>query len=107
MVMAKQPFNLVVVPQFEGHLSAIESKYHSTIRDKIAELLLHEPDTKTRNRKPLRSPILGATWEIRFGPDNRFRVFYDVEVESQRVILIGIGVKIRDQLYIGGEEYES
>ena len=107
VIMAKQPFKLTVMPQFGERLDAIESKYHPLIREKIADLLRYEPDTKTRNRKPLRSPIIGASWEIRFGPDNRFRVFYDVNVENNEVIQLGIGVKERNHLLIGGEEYEQ
>jgi hypothetical protein len=69
--------------------------------------LKFEPDSETRNRKPLRAPgILNAGWELRFGPDNRFRVFYDLDQESRRVQILAIGVKERNRLYIGGEEFE-
>jgi hypothetical protein len=64
-----------------------------------------EPTTPTRNRKPLRGPnALGAEWELRCGPGNRHRVFYDVDHGARRVSVLAIGVKKRDQLMIGNEE---
>jgi hypothetical protein len=106
MVMAKkQPFALIYDPEITGHLAAIESKYHSLIRDGIEEQLGFEPETETRNRKQLERPIeLGARWELRLGPDNRFRVFYRVEAEEWRVRILAIGVKERNRLFISGEE---
>jgi hypothetical protein len=80
LVMAKkQPFARIYDPGITGHLAAIEPKYHSLIRSAIEEQLRFEPEKATRNRKPLERPIdLGARWELRLGPDNRFRVFYRV-----------------------------
>ena len=64
-----------------------------------------EPETATRNRKPLERPIeLGARWELRLGPDNRFRVFYRVDAEERQVRVLAIGVKERNRLFFGGEE---
>jgi hypothetical protein len=108
MVMAKrQPFALVYDPEVTGHLAAIERKYHSLIRRAIEEQLRFEPETATRNRKPLERPIgTGARWELRLGPDNRFRVFYRVESEERRVRILAVGVKERNRLFIGGEEVQ-
>jgi len=75
----KQPFSLIFDPEVKQHLRAIEAKYHSLIRTTIEEQLRFEPETETRNRKPLQRPAaLGATWELRFGPDNCFRLLYAV-----------------------------
>jgi hypothetical protein len=61
------------------HLKTIERKYHSLIRTTIENELQFEPDVETRNRKPLKRPVtFEAEWELRFGPDNRFRVFYGI-----------------------------
>ena len=49
---------------------------------------------------------LGADWELRFGPDNRFRVFYAVDVERHEVWILAIGVKRGSRLSIAGEEIE-
>src|SRR2546430_426154 len=65
------------------------------------------PQGRLRNRKPLEEPAaLGATWELRFGPKNSFRVFYDVNNEEKIVSVLAIGVKEGNQLFIGGQEFE-
>jgi hypothetical protein len=103
----KQPFSLGYDQAVKEHLRAIEGKYHSFIRTTIEEQLRFEPETETRNRKPLKQPgAFGATWELRFGPDNRFRVLYAVDHERQEVQIQAIGVKERDRLTIGEEEVE-
>jgi hypothetical protein len=108
MVMAKQqPFTLIYDPEVAGHLAAIERKYHSLIRRTIEQRLRFEPEKTTRNRKQLERFIdRGARWELRLGPDNRFRVFYHVEAEQRQVRILAIGVKVRDRLFLAGEEVE-
>jgi hypothetical protein len=49
---------------------------------------------------------LAEAWELRFGPDNRFRVFYRVQGEALRVDVLAIGEKRGNRLFIGGEEFE-
>lgn len=98
-------FDLVYAPQVKMHLQSIERKHHSLIRRTIETQLQFDPDVETRNRKPLKRPgELGADWEIRFGPDNRFRVFYAVEREHHQVLILAVAVKQRNRLVIGGEE---
>jgi len=61
---------------------------------------------QTKNRKQLEQPApYQATWELRFGSGNRFRVFYEVDIAEQKVYILAIGVKEGNRLYIGGEEY--
>ena len=104
--MPAQRFEIVYAAQIETHLAFIERKHRALIRDVIAQQLTHQPEVKNRNRKPLEQPAaFGAEWEIRFGPDNRFRVLYRVE-ESQRVRILAIGVKERNCLRVAGEEIE-
>lgn len=107
-VMAKKvPYALIYDPEVSGHLASIEPKYHSLIRTTIEEQLRFEPETATRNRKQLERPVdLGARWELRLGPDNRFRVFYRVDVEQRQVRILAIAVKERDRIFIAGEEVE-
>lgn len=102
-----QPYTLVYDPKIRRHLARIDRKYHSLIRERIEELLTHEPDREIRNRKPLSRPsVLGTAWELRCGPENRFRVFYRVHREVRQVHILAIGVKERSRLVIGGEEFE-
>jgi len=104
----RRAFELVYAPQVKEHLKAIERKHYGLIRQEIEAQLQFEPEVETRNRKPLKRAVaFGAEWEIRFGPNNRFRVFYEVDRDSGAVYILAIGVKVRDRLYIGGEEVES
>lgn len=103
----RQPYSLVYAPCVKAHLRAIDPKHHSLIREKIQEQLLHDPDGETRNRKPLVRPAaFGATWEIRFGPDNRFRVLYDVDQKDPVVSVLAVGEKDGNRLRVGGEEID-
>jgi hypothetical protein len=106
MVMARKPaFTLIYDPLIAEHLAAIEAKYHSLIRATIEEQLQFEPETTTGNRKPLERPIaLGARWELRLGPDNRFRVFYRVDAEQRHVRILAIAMKERNRLFMGDKE---
>jgi len=102
---AKSRFDLIYAPQVKTHLQAIEQKYHSLIRRTIETQLQFEPNVETRNRKPLKRLVeLGADWEIRFGPHNRFRVFYSVEQQNRQVFILAIGIKRGNRLIIGREE---
>ena len=107
-MVTENPFELVYDEEVAHHLISIERKHHSLIRQTIEEQLCYEPEKKTRNRKPLSaSTEFGEdTWEIRFGPGNRFRVFYRVDTKGRVVRILAIGVKIRAGLWIGGERFE-
>ena len=73
----KRPYELVYDPEVTQHVTMIDRKYHSVIRRTIKEQLSYDPEGETRNRKPLTRPtVFGTAWELRLGPDNRFRVFY-------------------------------
>jgi mRNA-degrading endonuclease RelE of RelBE toxin-antitoxin system len=99
-------FELVFAPEVVEHLRTIERRYHRLIQTTIDAQLTNTPNRKTRNRKLLEQPTpFGATWELRFGPSNRFRVFYEVDVERQSVQILAIGIKERNKLFIGREEF--
>jgi mRNA-degrading endonuclease RelE of RelBE toxin-antitoxin system len=103
----RRPYDISYDQATKKHLGAIESRYHSLIRTKIEEQLQFEPVKETRNRKPLRQPApFEATWELRFGPENRFRVLYGINEEDREVQIQAIVVKIGNRLLIAGEEVE-
>ncbi len=108
LVMSIRPrFTLEFAPEIVDHLDAIERKYHRLIEKTIDEQLTFTPEQETRNRKPLEHPTtFGATWELRFGDKNRFRVFYEVKLAQQMVRILAIGVKERNRLFIGGKEIQ-
>jgi hypothetical protein len=102
-----QSFKLIYAPQVKLHLKAIEQKYHSLVRRTIETQLQFEPIVETRNRKPLQRPVeFGADWELRFGPNNRVRVFYEVNETDKEVYVLAVGVKRGNRVLIGGEEVE-
>jgi mRNA-degrading endonuclease RelE of RelBE toxin-antitoxin system len=107
MLDAPRRFIIVYAPITKQHLRTIEAKYYSLIRDAVDQQLLFEPTTQTRNRKPLKRPVaFMATWELRFGPHNRFRVYYDVDLDQARVLILAIGSKEGNRVMIAGEEIQ-
>ena len=105
MGVASRRFTIVYAPITKQHLRAIDPKYYSLIRTAVEAQLAFEPTRETRNRKPLKRPVFfAATWEIRVGPDNRFRVYYDVNVERRIVAVLAIGLKQGEKIVIGGKE---
>lgn len=108
VIMApSRKFEIIYPPIIKQHLKGIGMEYYSLIRETLEAQLQFEPDVETRNRKPLKRPVIyGAKWEIRFGPQNRVGVFYRVDYGSEQVIVLAIGEKSGNRLFIGGEEVE-
>ena len=106
MVMRKSfPYRLVYAPQVNQHLKAIEPKYYSLIRTEIKKQLKFQPTVETKNRKPLKRPAsFEGEWELRLGPDNRFRVFYEVDTQHRGVNILAVCIKEGNRLFIGKEE---
>ena len=103
----KRAYDISYDQATKKHLRAIDRKYHSLIRAEIEEQLQFEPGQETCNRKPLRQPApFDATWEIRFGLDNCFRVLYGIDEELREVQVQAIGVKEGNRLLVAGEEVE-
>lgn len=107
MTPAHRRFTISYAPQVKAQLQPIERKFYSLIRRTIEEQLTFEPDVETTNRKPLTRPVeFGATWELRFGGQNQFRVFYEIDSEQRCVGILAIGVKHGNRFVIGTEEVE-
>ena len=103
----KRPYGISYDQATKKQLRAIDKKHHSVIRAEIEEQLQFEPGKETRNRKPLRQPApFEASWEIRFGPANCFRVLYGIDEELREVQIQAIGVKDGNRLLVAGEEVE-
>lgn len=104
-MMKRHKFSLIYAPITKSHIRTIDRKYYSLIRTTIEKSLQHEPDVETTNRKPLKRQVaFEAEWELRFGPDNRFRVFYDIDMAVYEVHILAIGEKEKNRLVIGGKE---
>jgi hypothetical protein len=105
--MRRRPYDIVYDASVSDQVAAIERKYHSLIEKTISEQLAYDPQVESKNRKPLVRPsALGTAWELRFGPENRFRVFYRADESARRVQVLAVGVKTGNKLRVGGREFE-
>ena len=100
----RQKFQLKYLPVFLQHMEFIEKKYWRLVRKTIELQLQYEPAIETRNRKPLNPAEEFGSWELRFGPQNRFRVFYDIREDKRIVQINAIGIKEGNDLMIAGQE---
>ena len=100
-------YTIVYARDIYEHIDTVERRCHRLIKKTIEERLTITPDRQTRNRKPLEElpGPFGSTWELRFGPNNRFLVFYEVAAENRTVRILAIGVKDKNRLLIAGEEF--
>lgn len=104
MIAKKQRFELVYDPQIRVHLKSFPKKDLALIREVIEDQLIFEPLMETRNRKPLDPASTFGDWEIRFGTDNRYRIFYTVDEMRRIVYILAVGEKRGNRLIIGGKE---
>ena len=94
------PFEIRFASSVAAQLRALSSHEQKLILDEVVKQLSHEPAVETRNRKPLRpNPV--APWELRMGD---LRVLYDVAAADQRVEIVLIGKKVREKLWVAGQE---
>jgi mRNA-degrading endonuclease RelE of RelBE toxin-antitoxin system len=97
-------FRIKYATAVKTDLKAIPQQHHPLIQKKILEQLLHEPNVKTRNRKPMKGlGLSNEIWELRLGPGNCFRVFYMFDQNS--VLILAIVVKEREKVRVGGEDF--
>jgi mRNA-degrading endonuclease RelE of RelBE toxin-antitoxin system len=100
------PHEIRYVPSALEHLRGLPARDRATILDAVDGQLRHEPEVATRHRKRTRPNPLAA-WELRVGD---LRVFYDVhaptgEGEAAAEVILAVGRKVGNRLWIGGEEH--
>lgn len=104
--MTRLRFAIRYDPEVVDHVASLGKRWFGLIKRTIEERLSHEPDVETTNRKPLRKPsVLADAWELRFGPDNRFRAFYRVVRPHSEVRVVAVAEKRGNRLFIGGKEF--
>jgi mRNA-degrading endonuclease RelE of RelBE toxin-antitoxin system len=87
----------------DEHLNKLTARQEATVLETVTTQLLHQPTVQTKNRKLLRQNRL-AKWELRIGA---IRVYYDVIEGPEPVVLIrAVGLKVRNRVYVGGEEIQ-
>lgn len=92
-------YTIDITDEAEGDLHYYRAYERQRIVNDIQVQLPHAPETETNSRKQLReNPI--ATWELRVG---KYRVFYEVDDEERVVIIVSIGHKEHNMLYIRGK----
>ena len=97
------PYRIEYSPEAENHLHVLTARQQAIILDGVDKQLPYEPTVETRNRKPMR-PNSIAPWELRIGD---FRVYYDVKETPELMVYIrAVGIKKRNQVYIGKEAIE-
>lgn len=82
------------------HLRQMSGRERQTVLDRCEASLQRDPARPTRNLKELRPNPL-ARYELRLG---NLRVFFEIEEDAASVIVLAIGRKEGDRLWIGGEE---
>ena len=105
---SKPPFRLIYHPNFVNHLKEVDAKHRGELRAAIEQQLTFDANVETRNRKLLKQPLpIDARWELRCGPNNRYRVFYSVDESERSVSIVDLGEKVREKIKIAGEELRS
>ncbi len=90
-------------PDAEDHLRELTASQRALVLDGVDEQLTYQPTVETRNRKIMRPNPL-APWELRIG---QLRVYYDVEEEPDPVVVIlAVGIKVRNRVWIGKEVFD-
>lgn len=82
-------------------LRRFRKRNSAMLLDEIERQLPYQANVITRNRKPLRVHPLGE-WELRV---DKFRIFYDINVEKETVLIKAVGIKIGNKLFIRGKEF--
>jgi addiction module RelE/StbE family toxin len=95
-------FEIRFTPNALRHLQDFKKFEQKIIIDAIREQLTTEPLIQTGHRKPLRENLL-SRWELRV---RKYRVFYDVMIESEIVEIKAIGYKEHNKLFINRREFE-
>ena len=104
---AKGRYAIRFSDEASDHLGSLTARQRATLLDSTARQLPHQPTLETRHRKPMQPGREGfvAPWELRVG---ELRLYYEVHETPQRlVVVVAVGVKVRNRLQVAGKEYES
>ena len=84
------------------NLEGMRKRDQQIVVDAIEGHLADQPDRTSRKRKQLEENPL-APWELRVSD---LRVFYDIHADKGTVVIVAIGHKTHDELFIGGERID-
>ncbi len=96
-------YRIEFTPEAREHVQKLTARRRNTLVAMMRRQLLHQPTLETRNRKPLRpNPVAG--YRLRIGS---LRVYYDVlDAPEDTVLVKAVGIKVGNQIYVGGTEIE-
>jgi mRNA-degrading endonuclease RelE of RelBE toxin-antitoxin system len=88
------------------HIRMLPANRRAFVVSELERRLLDQPTVETRNRKRMDPDkrMYIAPWELRLGD---LRVYYAVEDDRHRVVILAVGIKQRERLFIGGREFTS
>jgi len=90
-------------PNAREHFAAFTARQRAMLRDGIVRHLVNRPTVGTRQRRRLRPNSLAGS-RLRIG---NLRVYYDVLDTPKPVVLVqAIGIKVRNRVFVAGEEIE-
>ncbi len=100
------PYTIRYSAAAERHLNNLTARVRANVRAAIKQRLAYQPLETSANRKSLKPdpdyPFV--YWELRLGD---IRVFYRVEDEMLIVVVIAVGSKDRERVYIDREVVPS
>lgn len=96
------PYSIEYTEQALDDIDYFKKYERVIIIEGIEQQLTHEPLREVRNRKPMEENSLRSEWELRIGS---YRVFYNVDVPTSIVIILSVGWKEHNVLYIQGKKY--
>jgi len=97
------PYAIEYTSDAEANLRVLTTRQQRIVLDEVDKQLAHQPTLETRNRKRMRPNSL-APWELRIG---NLRIYYDIyEEPSSLVVVLAIGIKLRNRVWIGGRVFD-
>jgi len=93
-------YHIKIKPGAEGDLNYYNPYIQRLIAEAISDQLQNDADIQKKKKKKLRdNPI--APWELKIGD---YRVFYEIDRET--VIVLAVGHKEHNSLFIRGKKVE-
>jgi mRNA-degrading endonuclease RelE of RelBE toxin-antitoxin system len=103
MALLRMPYRITITEVAAPQLRAFTAHDRRIIESAITARLTDQPAMPTRSIRQLRpNPLAG--FELRV---QHFRVLYNVESETEDVLLLLIGVKVGNKLIVEGEEFHG
>ncbi len=96
-------YQITITEQAEAQLGQLAVREQRIVEAAVFARLREQPTTPTNAIKRLRPNPL-AEFELRVGD---IRVLYDVEAERSEVVLLVVGKKAGNTLFVGGEEFHG